>query len=119
MATGEDQSQAIIFNALVLRDCGLTRLSFQLRGIESGAAAQGVNRFKAARGNQPGSSVLGHTGLRPLSERCGEGIMHRVLGKIEIAQQTDECGENAARLRAINGVEHLAYVLSGIQMEAI
>ena len=47
----------------------------------------------------------GTPSARPLLERGGEGLLQRVLGEVEVAQQPDEGGEGARALLAVEGLE--------------
>jgi hypothetical protein len=38
----------------------------------------------------------------PLFERGPEGIVQRLLGKVEVAEQSNQCGKNSARLGAVD-----------------
>ena len=75
------------------------------RGVEAGAAAQRVDRLEAAGRHQPGARIGGHAVARPLLERRGEGVVQRLLGAVEVAEQADQRREHAARLGAVDGVE--------------
>ena len=39
------------------------------------------------------------------SDRRGEGVVQRLLGEVEVAEQADQRGEDAARLGAVDGVD--------------
>ena len=55
--------------------------------------------------------LVGHAVARPLLDGGGERVVQRLLGEIEIAEQADQRGEDAARLGAIDGVHHLAHAI--------
>jgi len=48
-------------------------------------------------------------------ERCSESVVQRLFGEIEVAEQTDEGGEDAARLGAVDGIHPLAHPFSRIR----
>ena len=83
------------------------------RGVEAGPAAQRVDRLEAAGGDQPGPRVGRHAVARPLLDRRGEGVVQRLLGEVEVAEQADERGEHAARFGAVDGVHLLAHRVGG------
>jgi hypothetical protein len=42
------------------------------------------------------------TVARPLFERGPEGIVQRLLGKVEVAEQSNQCGKDSMRLGAVD-----------------
>ncbi len=84
---------------------------FSWDASKRGAAAQGVDGLVTRGGDQPRARIGGHAVPRPAVERDGEGVLPGIFREIEIAEQPDERGQNPARLRAVNGVEHLANLL--------
>ena len=122
MAAGEDQSQPVVFHAVVvqLRLGGDTRakpIGHRCEGgIESGAAADVVNRLEATGRNEPSPWVGGHAIDRPALHRSGEGFLQRLLGEIEVAEEADERRQNAPGLGAVDGLDRLAYGRGGSQI---
>src|SRR4029453_11946795 len=53
-------------------------------------ATQPVDRAVPGGGRDPRSRVRGHTALRPDLEGRDEGVLHRLLGEIEVAEDTDQ-----------------------------
>ncbi|MGO9577643.1 MAG: hypothetical protein ACLPTQ_25305 [Terriglobales bacterium] len=51
---------------------------------------------------------------RPQAQRSRKGFVHRLLGKIEIIQQSDQRCPNSSRILAIKGVEQFAYLPGGM-----
>jgi hypothetical protein len=43
-----------------------------------------------------------------LFQRCPEGVVQRILGAVEVAEQADQSRQDPARFRAVNGVYHFA-----------
>ncbi len=78
----------------------------------AGTPAHGVDRFEAAGRDEPRARVVGHTVARPLLDRRGEGVVHRLFGAIEIAEQADERREHAPRVGAVDGIYHLPRALA-------
>jgi uncharacterized protein DUF6596 len=120
MATRENQPQPIIFDALVVKGRGVAGLGSELlrdrclRRVEPGAPPYRVDGLEPARRNEPCAEICGHTLFRPSLERSTEGIVQRVLGQLEVAEQTDQCGENPARLRTVNRVHTLANLFRSV-----
>jgi hypothetical protein len=50
------------------------------------------------RGHDPGPAVFGHAGVRPGSQRRGEGLLQSFFGAVERAGKPDQGGENSAGL---------------------
>ena len=64
-----------------------------------------VDRLEAAGRDEPGARIGGHAVARPLLERGGEGVVQRLLGEVEVAEQADQGGEDAARVGAVDRVD--------------
>ena len=100
VAAGEDQAQPIVFDAFLVGPGGGVVHRELLGGalfvelIESGAAAEAVDRLEPAGGHQPGARVCGHSFLRPLLERGAERVLQGFFGDVEVAEQADERGQN-------------------------
>src|SRR6185436_9865075 len=103
MAAGEDEAQAVVLEALVLCLHGLTRLRVEplgelvRRGVEARPPADTIDRLEAARGHQPCARVLRDALPLPLLDGRGEGLVERLLGEVEVAEQADEGREDTAR----------------------
>jgi hypothetical protein len=111
VAAGENQLEPVVRQFVVgadhvsgfaavqrARDLGLQR-------VESGAAAQCVDGPETPGRDQPRARIRRETLIWPAAQRGVERVLHRILGEIEIAQQSDERREDAAAFRAIDGVE--------------
>ena len=111
MAAGEDQPELVVLHVPLVPLGGVLRggvdpLRVVLRQpLEPGAAAQGVDRLEAAGRDQPRTGVGRHAFARPLLQRRRKGLVQSVLREIEVAQQADQGGEDAAGLRAVDGVQ--------------
>ena len=96
MTAGEDQPKPVVLDALVVKRRGVAGLGFELlrdsrlRRIEPGASSHRVDGLEPARRNEPRAGIGGHALLRPLLERSTEGIVQRVLGQLEVAEQPDQ-----------------------------
>src|SRR5262249_53457201 len=84
------------------------RLEFSFRDemllllFEQSLPPHPVDRLVAADVDQPRARIGRHANDWPLLERRREGLLQGLLGKLEIAHETDERGEDAARLTAKN-----------------
>jgi hypothetical protein len=114
MAAREDQAQPVVGDPVVVRFLRLGRRHLEPlrqhaeRRVEAGAATQAVDRLEPARRDQPGARLVRHAVARPAFQRGRERVVHRLLGEVEVAEQADQGGEDAARVGAVEGVYHLA-----------
>src|SRR5919108_5757182 len=99
MATGEDQPQPVVLNALVVPRCGV--LSSRVDGfsdivqrVEPGTPAHAVDSFEATGRDQPCPGIDGHALPRPLFQCGSKGFMQCLLGEVEVAEQADQGGED-------------------------
>src|SRR5271166_220403 len=120
MTAGKNQAQPVIFKKIVINGpfCR-TPLRFEmsrqfvLRRIKSCPSTQSINGFESGGRNQPWSRVAGDSTARPQAQRSRKGFVHRLLGKIKIAEQADQSCQDSSRIHAIKGVEQFAYLLGG------
>jgi len=111
VAAGEDQPELVVLHVPLVPLGGVLRGGVDLlrvvlrQPLEPGAATQGVDRLEAAGRDQPRPGGGRNPLLRPLLQRGREGLVQRVLREIEVAQQADQGGEDAAGLRAVDGVQ--------------
>jgi hypothetical protein len=120
MTARKNQPQPLVFKKIVTTgDPRRTPLRFEisrevvLRRIESCPSAQSIDGFESGRRNQPRSRVAGYSTPRPEAQRRRKGFVHRLLGKIKIAEQADQSGQDSSRIHAIKGVEQFSYLLGG------
>ena len=66
---------------------------------------QAVDRTAPRRRDQPPTGIAREAVDRPTRESAGDRILQRILRKIEVAENTDQNRENAARLLAKNALE--------------
>ena len=119
MAAREDETQPIVFDAFIVRRSGfvddvLDMLRVVLDRIEARAAADGVDGLEAARRDEPRAWIVRDPVARPLLERGAKCVVQRLLGDVEIAEQTDQRCEDAARFGAIDGLRDRAHAFSRI-----
>src|SRR5436305_11726250 len=112
MTAGKNQSQPVIFKAVVFVRLFRRRgLRFEmpnelvLRGVESCPPAQSINGFESRRRDQPGSRVARYSGLRPQTQRSRTGVVHRLLGEIKIAKPAVQSCPDPSSILAIKGLE--------------
>jgi hypothetical protein len=114
MAAGEDQPELVVLEGLVVELERLGVVGFEPHGqlddrsVESGAPAHRVDRLEAACGYEPGGGLRRNAVPRPLLDRGGERIVHRVLGEGEVAEHPDQGREHAARLSPVGPVDRFA-----------
>ena len=73
---------------------------FVLLAAKRDVAADAVDRLVAPDIDQPGARICGQIAFRPPLQRHGKGILQRVFGEIEIADEADQGGQRPARLVA-------------------
>jgi hypothetical protein len=105
MAAREEELESLV------RDRGLVHLV--LRGLrrfphleqaglggERALAADAVDRAISRRRDEPGAWVVGSPVARPALGGDRERLLRGFLGEVEVAEEADEGGENAAPLVA-------------------
>ncbi len=117
VAAGEDQPQPVVLDALSFPRRGAIdggdRLGDIVQRLETRSSANTVDRLETSGRYEPRMGIGGHTIPRPLLHRRPEGIMQRLLGEVEVAEQADQSGKDAARLGSIDGVHPLAHPIGG------
>ena len=102
MAAGEDQPQPVVLEALVVALGGVTcrvgepLRELGLRPVEPRPSAHRVDGLEAAGRDEPRPGLLGDSFLRPALHRRREGVVERLLGEVEVAEEADQGGEDAA-----------------------
>jgi hypothetical protein len=86
---------------------------FHKRCIETSALAERIDCLEPSGGNEPGAGIGGYAIAGPLLDCREEGFVQRFLGEFEITKQTNECGEDAPRVRAVDVVDNRARAFSG------
>src|SRR5690606_30099858 len=67
--------------------------------------ANAVDAFAASGCGDPGGRVGGYALARPVVERLGEGVLHRLLGEVEVAEDADQGRQDRAGLLAKNAFD--------------
>ena len=118
MTTREDQPQPIVLDLVLAGGLGIQRARVEPfgelseRGSKARAAPHAVDRLEAAGGHEPRARVARHAVARPLLDRRRKGIVHRLFGEIEIAEQADQGCEHTPRVGAVDGIHHLPRTLA-------
>jgi hypothetical protein len=107
MAAGEDQPQHVVIeNARIRRIVARGRIEFELMrerlllATERDVAADAIDRLVAPDTDQPRAGIMRRLFLGPTLQRDRKGVLQRVLGEIEIADEADQRGERSPRLGA-------------------
>ena len=109
MATGEDQAQALVGNRLGLLELGGIKSREQLRlAPERLLAPDPVDRAVARGRQEPGAGVRRGALARPAVESRREGLLNRVLGQVDVAEDAGEDREGAPPLLPENGLDYTA-----------
>ena len=111
MAAGEDERQPLVGDRAhvlvlageLLEPCEQLGLAF-----ERPLAPDPVDRPVARRRDDPGAGIARHAVHRPALERRGEGVLHSVLGEVEVAEDADEDRDRTSPLLAEDGRDRSA-----------
>ena len=102
VAAGEDQAQAVVAAPAPTSSAGIvTRRAAARPGVPvvaGGLAPDPVDRAVAGRRDDPPGRVRRHAALRPALERDGEGVLDRLLGEVDVAEEADQGGDGAPAL---------------------
>src|SRR5215218_2326877 len=107
MAAGEDELESLVLDRrvvhLVLNRFGHLEQT-GLRG-EGAIAADAVDRAVARGRDKPGARIGGRPLVGPALGRDRERLLSGLLGEVEVAEETDQVGEDASPLVAEDLVE--------------
>src|SRR5258708_2764651 len=102
MAAGEDQPEPVVWHCVLL---GATRLvaGVQNRGLglpvlAGSLPAETVNCPVTGRRDDPARRAWRHPVLRPPLNSCGERILDRLFGGVDIAEEADQHRHSTAVL---------------------
>ena len=73
--------------------------------IEARSPAKDIDRLETASRDEPRERVAGQPVTRPTLDSCGECLMQRLFGQVEITDKADEGGQNTARVRAVERLD--------------
>jgi hypothetical protein len=106
VTAGEDESQAVIHDVVVLDLGSLLRYVVLARDFAA-AFTQPVDRSKPSGRNQPGPRAGRRAFYGPALDRRRERILKRFLGEIEVTEEANQGGENAAGFRAVDRLDRV------------
>lgn len=104
MAAGEDQLEPLVGHHHRLLVLSALRRQLLQAGEQLRLARQGllpsdpVDRAVAGRRDDPRTRVRRHAVARPSLDRGREGILHSVLGEVEVAEDAGEDGDRTRTL---------------------
>ena len=84
-------------------------------------ASQFVDSFEPSGGDEPGRGIFGDALVAPGVPGGGESLLHGFFSQIEVAQESDESGQDFPGLRPVESLEvrfperfHLRSTLSSL-----
>jgi len=105
------------------RVAGSLAAESNLSASSSSAASKRARRRRASialkRPTETSPRIGGHSSLGPLLQRRSEGGVQRVLCEVEVAEQADQGGEDAARVGAIDLVHFFVQLLDHALVHSI
>jgi hypothetical protein len=110
VATSEDQPKAVVrdFARVIIRLLdGLDKSGGDLRFeflLEPRPAPDAVNGFMAGRLDDPGAWKLGDACEGPLLNSGRKSLLRRLFGHVEVAEESDQSGDDPAPIGAVNRV---------------
>jgi hypothetical protein len=109
MAAREDEAEPLVGNrahVVVLLHPELLETREQL-GLarERSLPPDAVDCTVARRGDDPRAGVAGRAVARPALDRGRKGVLYRILGELEVAEDTDEDRDCTPPLLAEDGVD--------------
>ena len=111
MAAGKDQAEAVVGNFIGL-EAGIWirghkpgRNFLVQRFFETSATSDAVDGFVPGGLNNPSARIIGHSDGAPMRESGGESILHRVFGKLEVADQANHRGDDPAPIGTVESLD--------------
>ena len=112
VAAREDQLEPLVGNDSLLVVGELLGPREQLRlACQRLLAADPVDRRVPGRRHDPGAGIARRSVARPAFGRADEGVLHRVLGEVEVTEDAAEDRDRACPLVAV-GAGELVYATS-------
>src|SRR4029453_11722833 len=103
MATGEDQSEALVGYLVHVVSTRLERpqlLSLSFLDRSNAFASEAIYRLVASGEDDPCPWIMRNSSLRPGSQRLQECVLNGVFGQIEAARRSDQSRDRPPRLLA-------------------
>ena len=115
VAAGEDELEALVGDRCLVHLVfhGLRHLEHARLLGECAIAANAVDRAVARGGHQPRTRVIGRPVAGPALGGDGEGLLSGLLGEVEVAEEADQAGEDAAPLVAEGLVQNRYHSATG------
>jgi hypothetical protein len=124
VTAGEDQAQAVIGQLVVellvqlsLFGASRSRPSSTSFFTSRVRAPEAIDRLVAGDPGYPGAGILRRPVAGPALERHHEGLLHRLLGGVEVAEDADEARDRPPRLvpeQAVDCLTRSLYDLAGV-----
>src|SRR5204863_2912482 len=117
VATGEDQAESLVGHRLFLVVVALQLCEpLEQLGLprQRLLAPNAVDRPVPRRRGQPGRRVLRHSVAWPALESGRDRVLEGVLGELEVAEDADQGGEDAAPLLAEEGFDAVQCSTTGL-----
>ena len=104
MAAAEEQVETLVAELVGSGTTGApARLDRRALAVDADALAPDhVDRAVVGRADDPRTRLVGDAVARPSDERGREGVLHRLLGQVEVAERADEDADRAAEPRAVD-----------------
>jgi hypothetical protein len=117
VAAGEDQLEPLVgdHGLLVLRELLGPGQQLRLAG-ERLLPADPVDRRVPGRRDDPGAGIARGSVARPALGRADEGVLHRVLGEVEVTEDAAEDCDRAGTLVAVGAGDFFYDVTSASRM---
>jgi hypothetical protein len=118
MATGEDQSEALVGYLLHVVSQRLERpqlLSLSFFDSSNAFASEAIYRLVSSGEDDPGTWIMRNSSLGPGSQGLQECVLNGVFGKIEAARRSDKSRDRPSRLTAKQAVDVKVRVSRGLR----
>ena len=108
MARHEDEAEEVVPDVFVGGHLEVNALTSPLDvttdllvlALERLSAADQIDRLMLRGPHQPGAWLLRHAGDGPLLERCHQGVLRKLFGRCEVADDASQPGHEPGRLDA-------------------
>jgi hypothetical protein len=98
VAAGEDEPEPVVGHVVGLPGCEEGGFAEQVPF--PGPSAETIDRVVSRGGGDPAAGVGWQPAVRPPAQSDREGLLHRVLGQVDVAEGADQGGHRPAGLLA-------------------